>query len=356
MTNRPDAESNALLLQIVADLLRGRHHSRRSIAAATGRSLATADRWIDQIVGTVPNVRKARVGRTTEIVYAGRHEMPTRTAAVGACISASLASVFEGSQQERNLKDARDYLLRLRGETYGDLDRKFFFVAKGGEISLPEKREDLDEVVDALLTETSLSFSYSHNDGKLETVNVAPLSLVIFDHQFYLLARRADASLYAYRFARMSSVERGEDIVAYPTKGEFDPRTVFAPLFGIHVAAGGPIEEVEVLLDEPWATYATSHRWHASQRLARVDGGRVRVTLSVRLCREVEAWALSFGEQAVIVRPEELRARVAKRVGAAAASYAAGPTIAKARVARPSKGVAKAKATRSTTRGRTRAR
>jgi predicted DNA-binding transcriptional regulator YafY len=357
MTTRPETETAAPLLRIIADLLRGQRHTRRTIVAATGRSLATADRWIEQIVDTIPNVRRVRSGRATEIVYETRQEMPTKTAVVGACISASLASVFEGSQQERNLKDARDYLLRLRGESYGDLDRKFFFAAKGGEISLPEKREELDEVVDALLTDAALSFTYAHNDGSVDKLHVAPLSLVIFDHQFYLLARRHDASLYAYRFARMSSVERGDETVAYPTKGEYDPRTVFGPLFGIHVAARGSVEDVEALLEEPWATYALSHRWHGSQQVSRLDDGRVRVTLRVRLCREVEAWALGFGEQGQIVRPDALRARIAKRVGDAAAKYAVGPTLSKARARKPGKGIAKAKAGATSTQApRTRSR
>ena len=119
--------------------------------------------------------------------------------------------VFEGSQQERNLKDARDFLLRLRGESYGDLDRKFFLAPKGGECALPEKREELDEIVDALLDDHLLRFTYRHNDGVADTVKVVPLSLVIFDHQFYVLCRRQDHSLYAYRFARMNDVEADDE-------------------------------------------------------------------------------------------------------------------------------------------------
>lgn len=323
------------LLGIVADLLRGDRHSRRTIADKTGRSLPTADRWIESIVAAFPNVRRVREGKTNWLSLDGRRrDVPTKTAVVGACVSASLASIFEGSQQERNLKDARDYLLRVRGESYGDLDRKFFFVAKGGEYALPEKHGELDEIVGALLDERLLDFAYRHNDGRVEALTVAPLSLVLFDHQLYVLARRSDGSLYAYRFARMSNVDATAKPFTYPPKNEFDPRAVFGPHFGIHLSNAGPIEDVEVVLDEPWATYATTHRWHPTQQATRADDGRVCVSLRVRLCPELETWALSFGEHAIVVKPSALRSAVARRAAKAAERYTDVKRVAKAGLAK----------------------
>src|SRR4051812_21204261 len=104
----PTAELDAgqKLLVIVGDLLNGQRHSRRTVAHRAGRSLATADRWIDQIEAALPRVRRVREGKTTWLVWDERREAPSKTATVGACVAASLASIFEGSQHERNLKDA----------------------------------------------------------------------------------------------------------------------------------------------------------------------------------------------------------------------------------------------------------
>ena len=66
-------------------------------------------------------------------------------------MAASLGAIFEGSQQERNLKDLRDFVLRERGEVFGDLDRKFVLAPRGGESALPEAGASLDAVVSALL-------------------------------------------------------------------------------------------------------------------------------------------------------------------------------------------------------------
>lgn len=334
MTTTTDGDLVSALLRVVAQLLRGNRQSRRTIREATGRSLSTADRWIEHIA-ELPGVRRVREGKTLWLVYDERRDVPPRLATIGACIAASLGALFEGSQQERNLRDARDYLLRLRGDDYGDLDRKFFFAPKGGEYALPEKREELDEIIDAIIGTKVLAFAYRHNDGQAEAIRVDPLSLVIFDHQFYVLGRRPGAPLYCYRFARMSNVEADDVNFVYPSKNEYDPRALFGAAFGVHVANDRKVEDVEIILSEPWASYALTHRWHPTQQVTRVDSGHVSVTLRVRPCRELETWALGFGEHARVERPAALRTAVARRHRAAVEAFEKKrPTIAKVRGSR----------------------
>jgi predicted DNA-binding transcriptional regulator YafY len=332
MKTPSEGDTVSTLLAVVADLLRGDRHSRRTIAETTGKSLPTADRWIDQIEATLPNTRRVREGKTTWLVHDGRR-VPSRSAAVGACVAASLGSVFEGSSQERNLKDARDYILRERGEVFSDLERRFVLAPRGGEYALPEAGAHLDEIVEALMQNARLRFDYRHNDGRSEPLTIEPLSLVIFEHQFYVLARR-DAGFYPYRFARMTGVEKLDESFLYPSKGEYDPRSILAQGFGIHTYGSGPVEDVEVVLSEPWASFALTHRWHPTQRATRLEEGGVSVALQVRLCREIETWVLSFGESARVTRPERLRETIASRLKKASAVYepAGGtrPSIAKA--------------------------
>jgi predicted DNA-binding transcriptional regulator YafY len=339
MTTREDGDTIPKLLAIVDDLLRGARHSRRSIAAKTGKSPGTADRWMEQILEMFPNARKTREGNTTWLTLE-RTAAPSKSATLGACIAASLGALFEGTEHERNLKDARDAMLRQRGDHYPDLDRKFIFAPRGGEYALPENGGNLDEIIESLLKNKLLSFSYRSNDGKPTEPKVEPLSLVVFDHQFYLLARKPDQSLYCYRFARMSAVESSTDGFAYPSKNEYNPRSVLEPGFGIHIAGSGPIEEVEILLSGPWANYAKSHRWHPTQQVTERGEGSVAVGVRVRLCREVETWVLGFGEHAAVVRPLALREAVATRIRKAAARYARksaqSPSVAKAKSSSPS--------------------
>jgi predicted DNA-binding transcriptional regulator YafY len=321
------------LLGVVADLLAGERHSRRTIAKATGKSLPTADRWLDDIEYVLPNIRRTRDGRTNWISYDAKRSTPSKPAVVGACVAAGLAGIFEGTEHERNLKDARDYLLRQRGVEYGDLDRKFFFAPRGGEHRLPEGAGELDDIIDALLESRCLRFDYRPTRRPPETHVVQPLSLAIFEHQFYVLARGTDSTFYCYRFARMSNVEVRRETFPYPTKSEYSPKSLFDPVFGIHIAFPGPIEQVEIVLSGAWARYALDHRWHTSQQTTRLDDDRVRVMLLVRVCPEVQTWILGFGEDAQVTRPEGLRALIAERIGKASELYresARHPPLAKA--------------------------
>jgi hypothetical protein len=46
--------------------------------------------------------------------------------------------------------------------------------------------------------------------------------------------------------------------------------------------------------------------------------------MRVRLCPELEAWILSFGEEAEVLGPEELRTRIATRATALSGIYSGG--------------------------------
>jgi predicted DNA-binding transcriptional regulator YafY len=313
------------LLRVVAEIMQGRRYSRHTVAESTGRSLATADRWIEHILELVPHMKPVKEGRAKWVVYVGDDkEKPSKLAVVGACVAASLASMFEGTRHERNLKDARDYLMRQRGERYPDIDRKFVFAPRGGEYALPEGAGDLDEVIDGLLDGRRLTFSYQHNNGRTEKLDVEPLSLVLFDHQFYVLARRSDRSFYCYRFARMSGVDATNESFEYPSKNEYDPRNVLEPGFGVHISGTGPMEDVAVVLRGAWASFARRHRWHPTQQVESGADGSVLVTLRVRLCPELETWVLGFGEHATVVRPPRLRELIAARLTKAAEVYSPG--------------------------------
>jgi predicted DNA-binding transcriptional regulator YafY len=236
-----------------------------------------------------------------------------------------------GSRQERGLQDARDYILHERGESYGDLDRKFVFAARGGESALPEKGAMLDRIVEAVLRSQRLRVEYRHNDGRLEKLEIDPLSLVVYENKFYVIVER-DNGFYPYRFARFAAAEPTGWIFEYPARGQFDPHGLLAQSFGIHIHGTGPADTIEVVLAEPWGSYALAHRWHPSQRATRRDDG-VLVSLRVPLCREIETWVLGFGEHARVLKPKQLRETVARRLVEAAAVYVSkpsGPSIAKA--------------------------
>jgi predicted DNA-binding transcriptional regulator YafY len=89
----------------------------------------------------------------------------------------------------------------------------------------------------------------------------------------------------------------------------------------VHISGTGPVEDVAVLVEGGWAAHALKHRWHPSQTIEIHDDAKVTVRMRVRLCPELETWALTFGEHATVLRPAKLREAVATRLARVAQRY-----------------------------------
>ena len=61
------------ILDVLADLMHGGRHSRRTVVRAFCVSLPTADRWLEELRRRVPGVRSMRIGKTTwfEMIHKG---------------------------------------------------------------------------------------------------------------------------------------------------------------------------------------------------------------------------------------------------------------------------------------------
>jgi len=302
-------------LLLVADLLRGQEHDRHSLAERLGVKPAMADRLIKAALKQLPGVVERKVGkqRKIRIDLAALTPAPSYPTAIAACFGSSLWPLFEGTSYQEGMKDAlRDVVGRTRRQgVFRDIDRKFWFWRRGGEVALLERGGLLDDVLEGVLQHKVLSIEYMRFSGALERLRVEPFSIVVHDHQLYVVGRTDETKLHPYRFARMQSAEVLGDTFTYPSRAEYDPQKVFKDSFGIFLDL--PVQEVELLLSRRWLPYAQSHRWHDSQKVTVASDGRVHVRLRARVCPELEAWVLGFGEEAEVVAPQKLRERIAER-------------------------------------------
>ncbi len=85
----------------------------------------------------------------------------------------------------------------------------------------------------------------------------------------------------------------------------------------------GDDEQYDVVIDfdAAVADRVREASWHPSQQLARLEDGGVRMTLRLASLLEFVPWVLSWGQQAVVIGPPELRQQVAEAVRRAAARY-----------------------------------
>jgi predicted DNA-binding transcriptional regulator YafY len=312
-------------VDVLTALMRGDELDRASIARMGKVKLATADRQI-AVLAKCPGVVEAKRGRRKVLRFdpSTCSPPPAFPEVVAACLGTSLSRVFEGSAYERSMKSALTYLLaRARREgLFQNIDRKFLFVARGGEVAFPERSGDLDDLVDAVLHSYTVTVQYRRFEGNEQSLKIQPLSIAIYDHQLYVIAADANGQPHPFRFARMGSVTAHKaESFGYPSRVQYDPDQVFRDSFGIFISDTYPVRDVSVRLSTQWASYAQSHRWHKSQRVELNSDGSATVSIRVKTCPELEMWILSFGEHAEVLRPPELRKRVAQRIQAMTRVY-----------------------------------
>jgi predicted DNA-binding transcriptional regulator YafY len=305
----------------VADLLKGKEHDRHSLAKRLGIQPPMADRLMNAAVEHLPQVVERREGKRRVVRMAAPTTVaePSYGMAVAACFGASLWPLFEGSNYQAGIRDALQQVIgrTKRRAVFKDIDRKFWFLARGGELALLDRAHLLDEVIEAVLHHRAISVEYTRFEDVTARLRLEPLSIAVHDHQLYVVARGEDGRLHPYRFSRLTDVDVLDDTFTYPTRTAYDPGQVFRDSFGIFLNL--PVQDVELKLDKRWSTFARTHRWHTSQ-VVDVTRDHVRVRLHVRVCPELEAWIRGFGAEAEVVAPAALREKIGVTPGLGAPS------------------------------------
>lgn len=308
---------------VIGDLVAGKIHDRNSISARFGVTVAAADRYIHQSL-RVPGVVQVREGRRLSIRFDFGEAVPhpSHPAAVAACWAAGLSDVFVGSDYERGIREALAYVTQRarRSSEFKHVDRKFLFIARGGESSLPESAGHLDDLIDAVLRSRYANIEYVDFNGEQKTLLIQPLSMAIYDHQIYVIGVGPDASRHPYRLSRVKSVNVGSESFPYPDRAVYDPKELFHNSFGVFIDEEKPAVRVRVRLAERWRFYCRTHRWHPSQSIEDVPQGIV-VSITARVCWELRAWILGFGSEAVVLEPPELVEEIRSTAGQMADNY-----------------------------------
>lgn len=242
--------------------------------------------------------------------------------AVSACFGASLSPLFHGTTYFEGMKKSLDRVVDgvARAGDFAHLDRRFYFHACGGEEGLRDGAENLDEVVEAVLGSRVLRFSHTTFSGRTDVVRGNALSIIVYEHQLYVIVQVGKDPPYPYRFSRMKDVTCQRRRFEYPPRRQYDPRRLFRDSLGVFVSDKFPVKRVRLRLRPRWSTYVQTHCWHESQEVEFEDDHPI-VSIRVRLCPELEAWILSFGDEAEVLGPPELRERVAERVRGAGLLY-----------------------------------
>lgn len=168
-------------------------------------------------------------------------------------------------------------------------------------------------VFDALMQHRLLYTDYQYWEYEADTLScisttLEPVHLANVKGDWHLIAydrNAADNVLRHYSLSRMLHMKTGAH---FESKLDFNPDIYFRDLVGKFVApAGHKLFPVTLRLRNHAAVTASEHRWHPKQKLRRLTDGSVELSLPMPSLREACGFCLSWGADAEVIGPPELR-------------------------------------------------
>lgn len=164
------------------------------------------------------------------------------------------------------------------------------------------------DVIDALSKATaarnSVAFEYKKpGASQIEKRRVDPYHLANIDGEWFLFGYchlRLDVRTFSPIRIKNLTISKER----FP-KPDFDVQKRLSSSFG--VITGDKEFSVVCRFSDKVADFIREKKWHSSQRLKSLPGGGVEISLRVSNLIEVRSWILSWGGEAEVIKPNELR-------------------------------------------------
>ena len=170
-----------------------------------------------------------------------------------------------------------------------------------------------------VMRELEVEFDYRKpGEAKAERRRVQPYHLSHRENLWYLVAFDLGRNaVRTFAVPRMTNVVVTE--TAFKRPADFSPEKFFSSALGV---IGGERSYRIVIRFSPVAADRIREReWHDTQKLRDLRGGGLELTLTLGALPEIERWVLTWGADAEVIQPKELRDRVKKTAAALVEKY-----------------------------------
>jgi proteasome accessory factor B len=172
---------------------------------------------------------------------------------------------------------------------------------------------------DSVMHRREVTFVYEGlADGTPKIRRLHPYHLGCVADQWYLIGFDPErGALRTFALARVHNLKQTGNVFEKPA--DFSVNEVLGGGFSVFQAR--EVQEVRILLGPIPARLAAERQWHASQSITPLPDGRAEMSLRVGIAPDLIAWILSWGPQAEVLAPPELRATIAQAHRDAARVY-----------------------------------
>jgi predicted DNA-binding transcriptional regulator YafY len=220
--------------------------------------------------------------------------------------------MFKGTDIERNIDSAFAKLNAFVPDGMSErLDKvKTLFVASSKfNKDYSEKEDIIEKLTDAIFRQRTCRVDYhSFKDDRCKKFLIDPLRFFERDGGLYLFVRAT-----AYNHIRTLAVERINQLTlteeTFVQPDYFDADAMLEEAFSM--VYDEPIE-VEIKFSAEVAKYIRERRWAKEQKITDLPDGSIILEMKTSGWFDVQKWLLSFGVDAELIRPVEMRAELAE--------------------------------------------
>jgi predicted DNA-binding transcriptional regulator YafY len=163
--------------------------------------------------------------------------------------------------------------------------------------------EIFDALAKAVAQRQQLELNYRKPGQSAEKRLVDAYHLANINGEWYLFAYdHARKDLRTFVPARIQSVKATGKIFERTQKFSLEKR--LRDSFGVHSGEGE--FDVAIRFNARAADYIREKKWHPSQTLRDLKGGGAELKMKLSSLAEVHRWVLSWGADAVVIKPKEL--------------------------------------------------
>lgn len=178
----------------------------------------------------------------------------------------------------------------------------------------------IEQMKQAIEQSRTVEMQYASLRGSPKRRRINPYRLWYYKGALYLLGYchlRKDVRIFSVdRIGLFRMTEQRFQLPLY-----FSIEDYFKDAFGVY---RGEAEPVSLLFEKPASQWVKERKWHASQRLTSLRGGKVRLELMVAVTPELMEWVMGFGAQVEALAPERLRRMIENEAWKVAGKYQKG--------------------------------
>lgn len=174
---------------------------------------------------------------------------------------------------------------------------------------------------EAALRQHCLQITYQPFEENRQEPVVSPYLLREYNRRWFLIGfSHREGKIRTYAFDRIVDVKRYL-LQPYYRDPAFHAEVYFRNIIGVSLPEGGAIETIRLRTTPLRARYIATKPIHPSQKLKEQTSEYTIFELRLIPNIELERLLLSFGEEAVVLQPQWLAQRIARRLQQGAANY-----------------------------------